>query len=212
MTVIHAITRHNRHCYEDLIDRFYRLRHEVFVGERGWTALARPDGRDIDSYDNGNAVYLLAVDGERLVGGQRLYPTQLPHMMSEVFPHLATRGVPQHPTVFEWTRYFVVKERRIGRTDCRLLAGLQAFCLEEGITELTAVVEMWWLPRWQQAGFKVRPLGLPTVVEGQACIAATVAVSEDSLAAVQALAGLHGPCLARHGPLGPVLDTVPHAA
>jgi acyl-homoserine lactone synthase len=212
MTLVHVVTRDNRDLYGDLLESFFRLRHDVFVGERGWSALARPDGREIDAYDDGNAVYLLAVDGGRLVGGQRLYPTRLPHMLSEVFPHLASRGLPRQDHVFEWTRYFVVRERRMGRTDCRLLAALQAFCLEEGITEVTAVVEMWWLPRWHQAGFKVRPLGLPATVDGEPCIAAAVAIDEESLGAVQRLAGVRGPLLAREGPLVPVLSQVRHAA
>src|SRR5215212_9239044 len=39
--------------------------------------------REIDAYDNENAVYLLAIDQNRVVGGQRLYPTLLPHMLSD---------------------------------------------------------------------------------------------------------------------------------
>jgi acyl-homoserine lactone synthase len=182
------------------------------VGERGWKNLMRSNGLEVDSYDNECAVYLLAIDGGRVVGGQRLYPTLLPHMISEVFAHMAPRGIPQAFNVFEWTRYFVVKGRRTGRTDCRLLAAIQEFCLEEGIREVTAVVEMWWLPRWQQVGFKVRPLGLPTMVEGQPCVAAAIEISQGSLNQVRRLAGLRGPCLVRNGNLYPILDRVPHVA
>jgi len=212
MTQIHVITRDNRPFYADHLQTYFRLRHEIFVGERGWEALRRPDGRDVDAYDNDNTIYLLAIDGDRVVGGQRLYPTVLPHMISEVFPHLATRGVPRASTVFEWTRYFVVKERRMGRTDCRLLAGLQEFCFAEGITEVTAVVEMWWLPRWQQSGFHVRPIGLPAMVEGEACIAASIRIGEESLESVRNLGGLRGSCLVREGLNSPVLERVPYAA
>lgn len=212
MTQIHVVTRDNRNLYGETLQRCFRLRHDIFVKERGWTDLARPDGRDIDAYDDDNAVYLLAIDGERIVGGQRLYPTTLPHMISEVFPHLATLGIPRGATVFEWTRYFVVKERRMGRTDCRLLAGLQEFCLEEGITEVTAVVETWWLPRWQQAGFKVQPLGLPTVVAGQPSLAARIAISPSSLHAVREMARLSGPSLVRRGLGARVLRQVSHVA
>ena len=100
----------------------------------------------------------------------------------------------------------------MGRTDCRLLAALQEFCLAEGITEVTAVVEMWWLPRWQQSGFKVRPLGLPAEVEGEACIAASISIGEESLESVRRLGGLRGSCLVHHGIRSPVLDRTPHAA
>lgn len=212
MTYIHVITKDNKSLYQDSIQQYYRLRHQVFVEERGWKDLTRSDGLEIDAYDNEHTIYLLAIDNGRVVGGQRLYPTILPHMISEVFPHMAPRGIPQAFHTFEWTRYFVVKERRTGRTDCRLLAAIQEFCLEEGITEVTAVVEMWWLPRWQQAGFKVRPLGLPQMIEGQPCVAVAIQISQDSLAHVRTLAGLRRPCLVREGKLSPILDRVPHVA
>jgi acyl-homoserine lactone synthase len=212
MTCVHVITNDNKALYKDSIEQYYRLRHQVFVEERGWTDLTRSDGLEIDAYDNEHAIYLLAIDKDRVVGGQRLYPTLLPHMISNVFPRMAARGIPQAFDIFEWTRYFVVKERRTGRTDCRLLAAIQEFCLQEGITEVTAVVEMWWLPRWQQAGFKVRPLGLPQMIEGQPCVAAAIQISQESLNQVRALAGLRGPSLVREGRLSPILDRVPHVA
>lgn len=212
MTWVHVITHENKNIYRDKLHQYYRLRHQIFVEERGWWDLKRPGGLEIDAYDNDHATYLLAIDAGRVVGGQRLYPTLRPHMISEVFPHMAGRGIPQAPCVFEWTRYFVVKERRTGRTDCRLLAAMQEFCLDEGITEVTAVVEMWWLPRWQQAGFKVRPLGLPHMIEGQPCIAAAVEISEASLAHVRKLAGLRGSMLVRNGSMSPLLSRVPHVA
>lgn len=212
MTNIHVITSDNRGLYEDSIQQFYRLRHQIFVEERGWTDLSHSNGLEIDAYDNEHAVYLLAIDAGRVVGGQRLYPTLLPHMISEVFPHLVQRNIPQAADVLEWTRYFVVKERRTGRTDCRLLAAMQEYCLENGISEVTAVVEMWWLPRWQQTGFKVRPLGLPQIIEGQPCIAAAIEISTASLEHVRKLAGLRGPSLIRHVRPSPSHPGMPHVA
>jgi acyl-homoserine lactone synthase len=213
MTLIQVITNENRTDYADILDQYFCLRHKVFVGERGWLDLKRPDGRDVDKFDDENAVYLIAVDHHRVIGGLRLYPTLLPHMISEAFPYLVKeRGVLSGPTILECTRYFIVKDRRTGRTDCRLLAAFQEFCLEEGITEVTAVVEMWWLPRWQQAGFKVRPLGLPTIVEGQPCIAASIQISQHSLEHVRRLAGLRGSCLVRDVRISPILDRIPYVA
>jgi acyl-homoserine lactone synthase len=213
MTDIHLVTAENRAAYEAPMEQFHRRRHEVFVEERGWHGLARDDRRDVDAYDNDNAVYLLAIDNGRVVGGLRLYPTLLPHMLSETFPHLALRtGVLRGPTIFECTRYFTIRERRMGRTDCRLLAAFQDLCLQEGITAVTAVVEMWWLPRWQQAGFTVRPLGLPALVGGQPCIAASILIREESLTAVRRIAGLKGATFQRHGPRAPLLARMSHAA
>lgn len=201
MTDIHVVTNANRARYADLVELHHKVRHDVFVGERGWKAIERPDGRDVDAYDNEHAIYLLAVDGSKLVGGQRLYPTTRAHMLSEVFPHLVQvrRGLPTGRDVYEWTRYFVVRERRTGRTDCRLLAAMQQYCLDEGISSVTAVAETWWLPRVHMIGFKTKPLGVPQMIEGQPTIAVEVPISSDSLASVRSHAGLRGTALAtRH--------------
>nr|WP_246742361.1 acyl-homoserine-lactone synthase [Microvirga splendida] len=78
MTQIHVITADNQGFYKNKLEEYFHLRHEVFVNERKWRDLHQPDGRDIDAYDNQNAVYLLAIDQDRVVGGQRLYPTLCP--------------------------------------------------------------------------------------------------------------------------------------
>lgn len=199
MTHIHVVNAGNAACYADMMETYYRKRHDVFVEERGWSKLRKPDHREIDEYDNADAVYLLAIDGAKLVGGQRLYPTTRPHMISDHFAFLVERALPSGTATSEWTRYFVTRERRTGRTDCRLLAGVQQYCLEEGVAHLTAVVEMWWLPRWHQAGFKVWPLGLPQTVEGQPTLAVSVEISEASLASVCKLGGLKPFELQRRG-------------
>jgi len=68
------------------------------------------------------------------------------------------------------------------------------------------------LPRWQQYGFHVRLIGLPAMVEGEACIAASIRIGEESLKSVRNLGGLRGSCLVREGLNSPVLERVPYAA
>lgn len=200
MSAVHVITHQNRHVYREAVEQHHRLRHDIFVGERGWQALKRPDGRDVDAYDDEHSVYLLAIDAGRVVGGQRLRPTTQPHMLSDLFAHLTWSPVPRRPDVLEWTRYFVVRNRRFGRTDWRLLAAVQAYCLEEGVSELTAVVDLRWLHRWNQAGFRTRPLGLPLPVEGQPTLAVSVEVSPEALASVLRRGGLSEAGLVRRHP------------
>ncbi|MGO4386558.1 acyl-homoserine-lactone synthase [Microvirga sp. 2YAF29] len=213
MSLIQVVRGKDAKVHAGLLDEYFRLRHKVFVGERQWQALKRPDERDIDAYDNAHATYLIALDEGKVIGGLRLYPTLLPHMISEFFPFLVQeKEVLSGESILECTRYFIVRERRTGRTDCRLLAAFQKYCLEERVTEVTVVVEMWWLPRWQQAGFKVRPLGLPQLIEGQPCIAAAIQISEQSLAHVSRLAGLRSPYLVRHDTDLSILDRVPNVA
>lgn len=212
MTKVHVVTAANRHLYEDVLDNYHRIRHDVFVRERGWKAIERDDGRDIDAYDGDSTVHLIAMDGDRVVGGERLTPTTSPHMLSEVFPGLAAvKGVPIGPSIWEGSRYFVVRERRVGRTDCMLLAALQEFALDEGITHYSIVIETWWLPRLHEAGFVVRPLGLPTLIENQWALAATIDVGESNLDQARALGGITGSVLVRRGPQVPLIRQVEHA-
>ena len=204
--MIHVISAANRHLYEDVIEAHYRIRHDIFAGERGWKALTRPDGREVDAYDNQDTVYLLAMEGERIIGGNRLYPTLKPTMMEEIFPHLTIRGIPSGPTIWEWSRLFAIKERRESKLHFELMASLHEFCLDEGITELSGVMETWWLPRLQQLEFTVHALGLPALVENQMTMAARFVISSETLEHIKSMANIEGSVLVRRGPQHSLVD------
>jgi acyl-homoserine lactone synthase len=189
--MIHVISATNRHLYEDVLDQYFRLRHDIFVEERRWETLRKHDGREIDSYDNEDTIYLLALEGRRVVGGHRLYPTTKPAMMDEIFPHLAdVRGCPSDPLIWEWSRYFVVRDRRDGNLNLQLMTAVQEFCLTEGIMQVSAIMETWWLPRFHDAGFVVVPLGLPALIEDAWTMAALIDISPDTLRAVSERTGM----------------------
>lgn len=206
--MIHAISAVNRHLYEDVIEQHFRLRHEIFVEERRWETLRKPDCREIDSYDDADTVYLLALEGRRVVGGHRLYPTTKPTMMGEVFPHLASvRGWPSDPLIWEWSRYFVVRDRRDGTLNLQLMAAVQEFCLAQGIAQVSAIMETWWLPRFHEAGFVVTPLGLPALVENAWTMAATIDIRRETLDVLRDRIGMAS--VVRQD--GPQLDAVARA-
>ncbi|MBR0829201.1 GNAT family N-acetyltransferase [Bradyrhizobium manausense] len=206
--MIHAISAVNRHLYDDVIEQHFRVRHEIFVEERKWEALRKPDGREIDAYDNEDAIYLLALENRRVLGGYRLYPTTKPSMMSEIFPHLAAvRGCPADPLIWEWSRFFVVRDRRDGALNLQLMAAAQEFCLDQGIERLCLVMETWWLPRFHDMGFVVTPLGLPALVEGAWTMAITIDVGQETLDALQERIGMTS--LVRQE--GPRIDAIARA-
>jgi acyl-homoserine lactone synthase len=189
--MIHVISIANRHLYADVLEEHFRIRHDIFVEERRWETLRKPDKREVDRFDNEDTIYLLALEGRRVVGGHRLYPTTKPSMMSEIFPHLAdVRGCPSDPLIWEWSRYFIIRDRRDGDLNLRLMAAVQEFCLAEGIAKVSAIMETWWLPRFQEAGFRVAPLGLPALVEDAWTMAALIDVSPDTLRAISHRTGL----------------------
>lgn len=198
--MIHAISSVNRHLYRDVLEQHFHLRHEIFVEERKWEELRKPDGRDIDDYDNEDTVYLLALEDRRVVGGYRLYPTTKPSMMSEVFPHLAAvRGCPSDPLVWEWSRYFIVRDRRDGVLNLQLMAAAQEFCLDQGIESLCLVMETWWLPRFHDFGMVVTPLGLPALIENSWTMAAVVDIRRETLDILRERIGI-APIVRQEGP------------
>jgi acyl-homoserine lactone synthase len=206
--MIHIISAANRHLYEDVLQDHFRIRHDIFVEERRWETLRKPDRRDVDGFDNEDTIYLLALEGRRVVGGHRLYPTTKPSMMSEIFPHLANvRGCPSDPLVWEWSRYFIVRDRRDGNLNLQLMAAVQEFCLAEGIMKISAIMETWWLPRFHEAGFVVAPIGLPALVENAWTMAALIDISRDTLRAISERTGLRS--VIEHK--GPHFDAVARA-
>lgn len=211
--MIHVITAENYHLYGDALRQHHRIRHEIYIDERRWNGLQSRDGLEFDDYDNGHTTYILALEGDRVIGGSRLYPTTLPHMLDEVCPQLAeVRGIPRGADIFEWTRIFAIKERREGRFGGAwvgkiLCAGLE-FCLAEGVTALSLVFEAWWLPRLQSHGWKIRPLGLPGLIDGEWWLAATLPIDPGVLAATRAHYRITEPLLVKHGLSPPVLRRV----
>jgi acyl-homoserine lactone synthase len=211
--MIHVITSANRSLYRDELHDHFRIRHDIYVGERGWKALERADGLERDQFDTDDAIYILGIDGGRVVGGSRLVPTMRPHLLSEVFPHLAAeRGVPRDPAIFEWTRVFVIKERRDGRNAGRtaglIICGLLEFCLDQGVSALTAIMETWWLPRFHDMGWTLHPLGLPELVDGSWTTAVMMPIDEATLDTTRAFHNITGPVLTKNGPQRPAIREV----
>lgn len=197
---VQVITPADAHLHADLLEQTFRLRHEVFVEERGWPASALADGREVDEFDDADAIYLVAVDGDAVVGSERLHGTLGPHLMSEVFAPLLQRPAPVGRDVLEVTRHAVARDRRCGCVENLLMTGVAEFCLAEGIGMLTAVVETWWLPRLQQAGFATRPLGLPTTLDGEDVLAVVIGIDPAAHLTVSRAAGLDRPVLRRSRP------------
>jgi acyl-homoserine lactone synthase len=178
MTVIHIVTPENEVYYRDAMEQAFRLRHQVFVEEMGWTDLTKPDGREIDQFDDKHAVHMLYIQEGKVLGYQRMLPSTRPHLLSDVMPELCEGERPVGPHVWEWTRYCVAPGHRDrGRTlspiGNALLSGIVEWGIDSGIS--TVIIEMTpiWLLRLVQLHFKVMPLGIPLVIAGEDTIAVT---------------------------------------
>jgi acyl-homoserine lactone synthase len=209
---LHVITRQNRHLYEREILESHRLRHACYIVERKWEGLQDRGGLEYDQFDDDETIYLIGIDNDRVIGGSRMYPTTRPHVLSSVCPQLANvKGIPSGPDVLEWTRLYVAQDRRgdgrYGTTAVAgpIWAGGIAFALEEGIRELSMQFEAFWFPRFQQHGWKLKPLGLPTLIGNDWWIGAALPITPEMVASTRAFYGITEPILVRRGLTQPTL-------
>ena len=198
--MVHVITARNAGHYRLELESCFRLRHQVFVEERGWENLRRPDGREIDQFDTTDAIHLATLREGRLASYSRLLPTTEPHLLSDVYPDLVASGeVPRGPDIWEWTRLAVAPEFRWGNSlsdaGWEMILGVVEYSLMNGIYKLTGEGHPVWITRFIELGFGVDPLGLPRTMDGEAVIAMMFHISEATIAHLHALRGTHASVL-----------------
>ncbi|WP_375463040.1 acyl-homoserine-lactone synthase [uncultured Methylobacterium sp.] len=184
--MIHIVTPENMDQYRGAMDQAYRLRHDVFVAEKGWHDLAKADGREIDQFDDAHAVHMLAMQDGRVVGYQRMLPTTRPYLLTEVLPELCEVEAPRSARVWEWTRYAVERACRdrgriLSPVGSALLAGIVEWGLESGIESIVIEMNPLWLLRLVQLHFRVTPLGLPCRISGEDTLAVVAAFDHRTL-------------------------------
>jgi acyl-homoserine lactone synthase len=188
--MIRIINRNNRRGYAKSLDQHFRMRHEIFVRERGWTDLDRGTIEN-DEYDDDHAVYALSIDAaDDVIGCFRLYPSTLPHMLSDKFAWMVDGPVPRRPDIVEATRFSIVKPRRDSRTYHELFIGMIEYGLSEGLSGITAVMRTLRIPIVQSIGVNVRPLGLPQEIDGESNTAVLYEVCDESLQRLRKSAGV----------------------
>jgi acyl-homoserine lactone synthase len=147
-------------------------RKQVFVDRFGWRLPAVGSWLEVDQFDDDYAIYLLARSPEgRHRGSVRLLPSSRPHMLDTLFSHLCPGGVPAGDDCWEISRLVTNPVDASGNSVLkvhRLLAlALVEFALDNGIARYTLVAEAHRVPALLSVGWSVRPLGLPTLVDGE---------------------------------------------
>jgi acyl-homoserine lactone synthase len=189
--------------YESYFEPYFRLRHDIYVKQRKWMALDRPDGLEKDQFDTEDAVYLFCIDGGQLIGAMRALPTLMPTLMSDIFPDLNIRGPIRRRDVFELSRIFVIPERRgehAGpRVEMLLLTAITEYGISIGLTGFSIVLESWWLPRFERIGWRAQPLGMPQTIDGMSVLAVLVDCDETTWKSLCNQIGLTRPTLTWRG-------------
>jgi acyl-homoserine lactone synthase len=209
--MLHVVTPENRHLYTSEIRDQHKIRHDVYVEERRWVGLQSRDGLEFDQFDTDDTVYFLAIERGRVVGGSRMNPTLKPHLLATICPELAEiKGIPRSPDIYEWTRMYAVKDRRDGgRFGSGVIGEIFSGCLEyaydEAISALSLQFEAWWLPRLQQHGWEIKPLGLPTLINGEWWLGALIPITAEMVRSTRAFYRISDPVLVRNGITKPLI-------
>jgi acyl-homoserine lactone synthase len=185
----------NRTLYRKQLEQHFRMRHEIYVVERKWHAIARPIDIEMEAFDTQEAIYLLAIDGSGDVkGGSRLVPTLRPHLLGDVFPQLANGAAPRAVGIYEWTRFFIAPSQRAKGRPARLagviLCGLLETSLRLGIRKISVVCEAFWPARLRALGWTVEILGEGMRHDGCDIVGALVEVSQVALDSTRRFYGL----------------------
>jgi acyl-homoserine lactone synthase len=201
MSVIHIVTPENDYHYRAEMEQAYRLRHRVFVEELGWHNLAKPDGREIDQFDNKHAVHMLDIEHGEVRGYQRLLPSTRPHLLSEIMPELCEVERPIGADIWEISRHCVAPGQRSGGHYASPIAdslgsGLLEWALECGVSKFIIEIETMGLLPLVQLHFQPLPLGFPHKINGREVIAVTLTFDELTLERFREMRGNRRPVLA----------------
>lgn len=174
------------------LESAFRFRNEAFVEEAGWENLRRPDRREIDQFDTGDTIHILAMKDGQVEAYSRLNPTIKPHVLSEIYPGLASRGLIRDPKAWEWSRMGTAKRARgAGRgwhSPIGLLLRSVAYAaLKFDIHTLVWQAHPGWITRASELGFDPLPMGLPRIIAGEPVIAAHMDVTLNVFARMDAL-------------------------
>ncbi|MDP1736943.1 MAG: acyl-homoserine-lactone synthase [Caulobacter sp.] len=155
----------NRDAFPALMDDMFRIRHEVFVDLKGWEDLRRPDGRETDPWDRADSLYLLAVEGERVLGGARFTGGGEATLAGEILPELFADAPPLGEDFLEMSRLFarsqvVVKDLLSPVISELLVAAAELQRIVGGRGALT-IMELRLAQSMLAWGGHPEPLGLP---------------------------------------------------
>jgi len=155
----------NRAAFPALMDDMFRARHEVLVEMKGWEELRRPDGRESDALDRPDALYLLAVEKGRVLGGVRFTGTERPTLAAGILPELFEDEPVLGPDVLEMSRLFSRAETGPGDDLSPLLGEMMAagaeLALIIGARGWLTIADLGLAQGLLAWGAHLEPLGLP---------------------------------------------------
>ncbi|MEI7668695.1 MAG: acyl-homoserine-lactone synthase [Pseudomonadota bacterium] len=186
----------NKFTGNPLVDQ-HKLRFKSIIQRQNWDV---PNYREMefDQYDNPAAKYLIFRDENFVARGvSRLYPTTLPYMLEEVFPHFVTyRDIPKSHNILEGSRFCIDQtlqpdiRKRIAR---EIVIGYLEAALYFNIEAIVGMMYPAYLRSlFISNGWDIEYLGdIKILADGNKARAALLPVSEDVLAKVRQTTGIY---------------------
>ncbi|TPW27075.1 GNAT family N-acetyltransferase [Martelella alba] len=207
--MMYVISGRDAQYYPELIEQAFELRRRIFIEELKWD-MPRADAKfEIDQFDTDDAIHHLSVRDGRVVGYQRMLPSDKPHLLTDLFPQLCKIDSPKGPDIYELTRYCVDRpyrqsRREVGSVGSELMVGFIEWGLASGIRKVIIEFETIWVLRAIQLGFFVQPLGLETQIGNQKIVASLANFDEATLQTVRRYRGTDEPVVQFLGSLAKI--------
>lgn len=201
--MIHVVTIANQHLYAKQLDEMFRMRHEFYIKQRGWTNLTGSEGRETDEFDNDHAVYLMNLDRYgAILSTFRINPTTTPYLLGDKLTEYLDGAPPRDESIWDLTRWMITPDARrkssgeIASAQKELICGVMEFAVDRGITSYTCLTDTVFVERLERV-WPVHTLGQPRHFEdgnGEA-VAVMIEAGPHILATSRDKTGIYGSVL-----------------
>lgn len=195
--MIECVNIRNNHLFlENPLASQHELRFRSIILRQGWEVPSYQK-LEYDAYDNPAATYLVWRDYNKVVRGvSRLYPTDRPYMLKEVFSHLSDNELPQSEEIWEGSRFCVDENLPITIRQ-QIIKELVVSYLEFGLANnihafIGLMYPAYWRNIFTKSGWAIEWLGEAEKLEdGKRVRAGKVLVSEEALNKVRETTGIY---------------------
>lgn len=182
--MIRIIDHHLEPENRPLLQSMFADRKRLFVDLFGWDVPVVDGAYEIDQFDTAHTIYVIAVNGAgEHEASLRLFPSDMPHMLDTLFPHLCPFGVPVGATTWETTRLCLPQRHGSARRrELRnaLFSAVIDFAIDRGIDRLTGVIPEPFRKELLAMGWQAEPLGPAVRITGGEIGAFLVRVGADT--------------------------------
>lgn len=160
---LRVLTKADQGPRSALFDAMHRQRHQVFAVDLGWTALRSDSGLEVDDFDDADARYLVAHEGDEVHGSLRLLPAWRRSMLRECWPQAVGAAEPAFDsTVWEWTRWCpgaASRPRQLVAARRALILAAVAFGQARGARRFVTFCDTKFVEQLDTLGWDPAPLG-----------------------------------------------------